>query len=143
MPILALLNWLEVYAIAIDTHNPKVIYIAMPKGVYKSTNGGKKWTLKNEDVGFIYPPLALDPNNPSIIYSKGNGDLYDIFIKSSNSGKSWKFANNGTWIKTSKFGDFNNDDDDDDDDDSQSCELISSITVDPKNSSILYLGDTV
>ena len=94
------INVSEVFAIAIDFRNPKIIYIAMPKGLYKSTNGGTSWFFQNDILDDI-SPLVLDPDNPSTIYSTGRGGLYDIVIKSNNGGKNWKFFDNGVWMETS------------------------------------------
>jgi len=127
-------NMREVFSIAIDIHDPQVVYITMPRGLYKSINGGEEWIFQSDALEDYPRPLALDSNNPPIIYSVGaTRKLNGIFIKSNDGGESWDFANNGVWIKTSEFYK--------DDSNFQKCGQIKrSIAIDPQNSSILYVG---
>src|SRR3954462_6772353 len=60
-------------------------------GVWRSSNGGRSWTLvSNEDQRPMYfSQLRVDPNNPDIVYVGGVGPT-----KSIDGGKSWCGLNN-------------------------------------------------
>lgn len=65
--------------IRIDPHDPNIVYAAVlghlfgpnqERGVYKSTDGGQNWKrvlFANEDAGAV--DLAIDPNNPRVLYA--------------------------------------------------------------------------
>ncbi|HWS86861.1 MAG TPA: FG-GAP-like repeat-containing protein [Pyrinomonadaceae bacterium] len=81
--------------IVIDPSNPQTVYAATPnRGVLKTTNGGTSWTQVNnglpQDAGFIplLRTLALDPSNPSTLFTAFSGFPTGIF-KSTNGGASW------------------------------------------------------
>ena len=130
----------EVVAVAIDPHDPQVVYVTMVRGLYKSTDGGEKWIFQSDVMKTAEPLLALNPDNPSTIYSRRMGSSSDIFIKSDDGGKSWNLVYNGVWRKVSEFSqdfledlEFNLE---------FKCRGVNSISVDPKNSLTLYLGTT-
>jgi photosystem II stability/assembly factor-like uncharacterized protein len=59
---------------AVDPRNPARIYAAIGgQGVYRSKDGGKRWTQLNRGMsgdllGFETIPLAVDPRDPATIY---------------------------------------------------------------------------
>ena len=70
----------EVVDIAIDPRNTsdQVIYIATNDGgIWKTTNGGTTWNATMDFMPSLsMGAVALDPNNPSIVYA-GTGDPFD------------------------------------------------------------------
>lgn len=95
----------EVLDIAIDPRNStdQIIYVATNDGgIWKSTNGGKNWTAKTDFMPSLsMGAVALDPNNPSIVYA-GTGNPFDgggVFSKgvgiyrSLDGGETWAILN--------------------------------------------------
>lgn len=86
-----------VYSIAISKSNPKVLYIMTTDGMCKTVNGGASWetlteTRKNKlDISSNRPgsvrPIAIDPNNPDIVYA---GSKKGVIVKTTDGGKTWK-----------------------------------------------------
>ncbi|MBI4405684.1 MAG: glycosyl hydrolase [Deltaproteobacteria bacterium] len=88
--------------IAISPSNPDTLYAMFDdtkkyfNGVYKSTDGGKKWTRTNDGplsgfysyFGWWFGNLRVDPKDPDIVYALGL-TLY----KTSNGGKGWSNIN--------------------------------------------------
>ena len=86
-------------AIVGEPGNPLVIYIgAASGGIFKTTNGGVKWTpvFDDQDVSSI-GALAIAPSNPSVVWA-GTGEPWlirpdhamgDGIYKSVNAGKTW------------------------------------------------------
>ena len=89
---------LAVGAIAIDPTSSNTIYVGLGEqtfsgssyygaGILKSTDGGNTWSLKTasffdrDRIGRI----AVDPNNPSIVYAAANSGL----AKSTDAGNTW------------------------------------------------------
>lgn len=98
--------------IAIDPHNPDIVFVAaighlyasnVERGVFRSRDGGKSWEkvlYKGPDVGAV--EVAIDPSNPQIVfaglwntrrppwftYSPTNGPGGGIF-KSTDGGATW------------------------------------------------------
>jgi photosystem II stability/assembly factor-like uncharacterized protein len=77
----------EVTDIAIDPRNTsdQVVYIATDDGgIWKTTDGGSTWAPKTDYMPSLsMGAVALDPDNPSIVYA-GTGNLFDmggIFFK--------------------------------------------------------------
>ncbi|MFN0112520.1 MAG: WD40/YVTN/BNR-like repeat-containing protein [Blastocatellia bacterium] len=102
--------------IVIDQKNPDTVYVAAlghlwgankERGLYKTTDGGKTWTLAkfiNEDTGFT--DLAMDPNDPNTLYAaayqrrrtafgyQGGGPGSGLY-KSTDAGATWAKLTNG------------------------------------------------
>ena len=85
----------------LDPTNPDIIYyIFGPGGIYRSTNGGVSWDFFNSGFptnvaggGLFYLVwIALDPNNPLILYGAGNDGR--VYI-SRDGGKSWSDCSYG------------------------------------------------
>jgi photosystem II stability/assembly factor-like uncharacterized protein len=79
---LATTNPVPVFSIAIDPRTSKTIYVTNGKGIYKSTDGGNKWRLIDEDIEGI---ITIDPITPQKLYVSSRESIY----KSSDGGKNW------------------------------------------------------
>ena len=116
--------WINCFAI--NSKNSNIIYTGTQDGVYKSMDGGKSWNaIKNialphltseghnfyEDIIFI----TIDPSNPEIIYVGKNG--YCGVYKSTDGGNNWAQINKGFTYKYIS---------------------VTSLTIDPTNTKILY-----
>ncbi len=106
----------SVGAVAVSESNPDIVYIGMGEscirgnimpgdGVYKSVDGGQKWTnvgFKNSDA---ISKIRIHPTNPDIVYVASFGLYYGPseergVFKSSDGGKTWK----RTLFKDAKTG---------------------------------------
>src|SRR5262249_5965810 len=79
----------NVLSLAIDPMTPSTLYAATGAGVFKSTNGGERWTAANAGLpGSVVVVginvLAIDPVHPSTVYA-ANGSLF----KSNDGGATW------------------------------------------------------
>lgn len=96
----------SVGAVAVAESNPDVVYIGMGEtdirgnimqgdGVYKSVDGGKKWTHMGLDATQAIAKIRVDPHNPDVVYvaalghPAGRNPERGIF-KSIDGGKSWR-----------------------------------------------------
>jgi photosystem II stability/assembly factor-like uncharacterized protein len=107
--------------ILIDPTNPDIVYAAVlgalwgdseERGVYKTTDGGKSWTK----LLYVSPSagcadMAMDPENPSLIYASmwdfrrqahtfRSGGPGSALYKSSDGGATWNKIHNGFPEKT-------------------------------------------
>ncbi|HEY1888890.1 MAG TPA: hypothetical protein VGG63_00685 [Steroidobacteraceae bacterium] len=102
-------------ALAIAPSNPRVIYVgtgdSAPRntvltgqGMYKSTDGGRKWTYIGLGETHIITWIVVAPNNPDIVYVAALGHLFGSnpdrgVFKTTDGGKTWKkilFVNDDT-----------------------------------------------
>ena len=70
---------------------PTTLYVGTGGGVFKSTNGGAKWSALN--TGLIVTSvgaLGIDPATPTTLYA-GGGDVF----KSMDGGAKWSVVNTG------------------------------------------------
>jgi photosystem II stability/assembly factor-like uncharacterized protein len=102
--------------ILIDPANPQIVYAAVlgalwgdseDRGVYKTTDGGKSWTkllYVNPSTGC--GDMAMDPENPSVIYASmwdfrrqahtfRSGGAGSALYKSTDGGTTWNKIHNG------------------------------------------------
>lgn len=104
-----------VHSLAIDPHNPRVLYAATGNGVFRTTDGGGAW--KAASVGLprvAVDSLLVDPANPLNLYA-GTRSLG--VLKSTDGGSSWSMASMGlTDLK------------------------VGTLAVDPHNPKTLYAG---
>jgi photosystem II stability/assembly factor-like uncharacterized protein len=93
-------------ALAIAPSNPEVIYVgtgdSAPRntvmtgeGMYKSTDGGKKWTFIGLGKTHIISAILVAPGNPDVVYVAALGHLFGPnpqrgVYKSTDGGKTWK-----------------------------------------------------
>jgi len=80
----------DVFAIAVDPANPKIIYAGIGRyyegrygGVFKSIDGGRSWEDLEGPQNTIFA-ISVNPRNGSIVYA-GGGRLY----RSTGGGRSW------------------------------------------------------
>jgi len=65
----------EVRSIVVDPTNTSVLYAATTDDVYRSSNGGSTWTRIAQDSNFTFNSLALNPQDPNLLYAL-RGDDY-------------------------------------------------------------------
>lgn len=68
-----------IISIAIDPQTPTTIYALTDyqgKGVYKSTNSGQSWALKNKGLPTGEVSVTIHPSDPSKIFAGGYGGVY-------------------------------------------------------------------
>jgi photosystem II stability/assembly factor-like uncharacterized protein len=96
--------------IVVHPTNPNVVYVAAlgalwgsnaERGVYKTTDGGKNWTLVkfvSDKAGFV--DLAMDPRNPEVLWAASYERVRKpAFLKSGGPGSAlWRTTDGGrTW----------------------------------------------
>lgn len=93
-------NYFGIESLAADPHNPDVVYVAAgmyrrePAAILRSQNRGDSWDVVpvpfrmggNEDGRGLGERLAIDPNNPSILYF---GSRHDGLFRSVDKGAAW------------------------------------------------------
>jgi photosystem II stability/assembly factor-like uncharacterized protein len=106
----------RIRGIAVHPTDPNTVYIAVSSGgIWKTTDGGQSWSDIASDLPSLsYGAIAIDPNNPNIVYAGGGEIEYGIgwpwyfdgsgVYKSTNGGSSWIQITNGVGTITS-FGD--------------------------------------
>lgn len=93
-----------IYSIDFNPSNPNIVYVALreptyvvdghsvyPGGVFKSEDGGSTWSEKSNGLpeDYVYD-LAIDPNNPSIMYTAMHRTgVY----RTTDGGQSWQSKN--------------------------------------------------
>lgn len=114
--------WDTAVAIAADPVTPETVYALSLNGVYKTVDGGMSWTFSSdglpEESG--YGPLAMDPSNPSTLYTGTNdmdSSIHGVF-KTADGGASWTTGSAGL----------------------ESVPAIWSLAVDPSDSTVIYAG---
>ncbi len=126
--------------IQIHPKNPDIVYAAVmgdlykptqERGIYKSTDGGQSWRrvlFANADAGAV--ELAMDPNNPRILYastwrirrtpySLESGGAGSALWKSTDGGESWRDISKNEGLPSGLWG-------------------ISGVTVSPVNSQRIW-----
>ena len=82
-------SWLQdtsIYTLVIDPQNPASIYAGVGGGVYKSSDNGENWSASNSGlIGTLIRNLALNPQSPGILFAATNSGIY----KSTDSCSSW------------------------------------------------------
>ena len=105
----------SVGAVAVSESNPDVVYIGMGEtdirgnimqgdGIYKSTDGGRKWTHMGLAETQAVAKIRIDPKNPDIVYVAALGhpsapNPERGVFKSTDGGKTWRkilFRNDST-----------------------------------------------
>jgi photosystem II stability/assembly factor-like uncharacterized protein len=90
------------------------LYAGTELGVYKTTNGGNTWELKNQGLGdeYIYA-LLMDPNDRRRVHV---GTLNGVYV-TTDGGEHWEERNNGLANR-----------------------IVYGLAMDPTNSDVLYAG---
>jgi hypothetical protein len=89
---------IEVNDIVIDPMAPTTVYASASgtdgggAAIYRSTNDGASWTLKNFGVIAAASGLAVDPVNAGTVYARTSNGIY----KSTNSGDSWALVDSSS-----------------------------------------------
>jgi photosystem II stability/assembly factor-like uncharacterized protein len=61
--------------LAISPGNSKVVYAGTPKGIFKSTNGGRTWRRVLASGG-EHQQLAIDPTHPNTVFAGTSAGVY-------------------------------------------------------------------
>jgi photosystem II stability/assembly factor-like uncharacterized protein len=79
--------------IAIAPTPPGIVYVGCDVGgVYKSTNDGESWVIKNKGLmNYDTRSIVIDPYNPSVVYVATTGGIF----KSTDGGENWAAKRNG------------------------------------------------
>jgi uncharacterized repeat protein (TIGR01451 family) len=80
-------------AVIFDPVDPKNAYIGASGGVFKSTDTGSTWVRLPSPVLGQVQALAIDPENPAVLYAGGN--FAGGIIRSTDAGASWTVVNTG------------------------------------------------
>ncbi|MFN8668071.1 MAG: glycosyl hydrolase [Gemmatimonadaceae bacterium] len=103
----------QISRVAVHPNNPDIVYVAAQgdrwkgtaeRGVYRSTDGGKNWTLvlKGENGTSGAAGMSMDPNNPRIIYvAMWDHQRTPWMVRSGGAGSGiWKTTDGGdTWTR--------------------------------------------
>ena len=113
-------GWLP--AITVVNDAPSTVYVACDVGgIYKSTDHGQTWSIKNKGLSMYYvQDIAYNPSKPTTLYVATRGGVF----KSSNGGNSWAIKRSG-FPAESPY---------------EFSAPVSDIVVDPNNPKILYAG---
>ncbi|MFQ6117448.1 MAG: hypothetical protein ACE5LQ_04195, partial [Candidatus Bipolaricaulia bacterium] len=67
--------------VAVDPHNPDVVFVGTSEGIYKSRNGGQSWEAKSEGLTRRdMKSIVINPSNSQIVYAlTGQEDLEGCF----------------------------------------------------------------
>ena len=77
----------NIRALAIAPQNPETVYTSGEyAGVFKSSNGGVRWSAVNALSNIYVLSLAVNPQNPATVYA----GTYNQIFKSTDGGGSWK-----------------------------------------------------
>jgi photosystem II stability/assembly factor-like uncharacterized protein len=109
-------------AILLDPTNPEIVY-ALPGSIRKSYDGGRTWqTIMNGIQPLLdtrVSSLAIDPNNPNVLYAGLGGFFGGPLYKSVDGGANWlNISGNDPYLGSG----------------------IISIAIDPNNSNTVFVG---
>ncbi|MBI2461847.1 MAG: hypothetical protein HYV61_10235 [Candidatus Rokubacteria bacterium] len=75
-----------VYGFAVDPKSPKVMYVAMRDGLFKSTNAGKTWKPVGEGLKTM-AAVTVNPRQPNEVYA---ATAEGVIVKSPDGGMTWE-----------------------------------------------------
>ncbi len=121
----------EIWSFAIDKNSPKnarTIYVgSYNNGIYKSTDGGQSWTLKNNGLGvnLNIKKISIDPNNSAVLYAGFEAKQTEIGgVNQTQQGGLYKSVDAGeNWIKIDNL---------------LTQMIVRDIKIVPSNSQIIY-----
>jgi uncharacterized protein (TIGR03437 family) len=111
----------SIASLATDPDNVNIVYAgSFGGGVFKTTNGGDTWTpMRTGLAEGVYPDIEIDPGNPQTVYAANTS------LQLLNRGALFKSVDGGqTWTGFEGVS-------------------VYSVTLDPANSSVIYLGTPV
>jgi len=114
----------NIESLALDPQDSATLYAGTPRGLFKSADRGASWRLVNST--HLAPTTAsIDPQNPSTMYAGlGYGNAPNggpWLFKSTDRGVSWTLSNSGL----------------------EEVGFAGSLTVDPRDSSTVYIATAV
>ncbi|MBI4608578.1 MAG: hypothetical protein HY726_06210 [Candidatus Rokubacteria bacterium] len=71
---------------AVDPRNPKVMYVAMRDGLFKSTDAGESWKPLGQGLKNL-AAVAINPKRPAEVYA---ATADGIIFKSTDGGTTWE-----------------------------------------------------
>lgn len=71
---------------AVDADNPKVMYVAMRDGLFKTTDAGETWKPLGMELKNL-AAVAVNPNRPGEVYA---ATADGVIFKSTDGGMTWK-----------------------------------------------------
>jgi len=114
----ASLAGLDVYALAIDATNPRVLFAGTVGGVFKSADAGAGWGAVDTGLaGLQVSAMAIDPVSSATLYV---GTATQGVFKSLDRGASWTAASSGL-----------------------ASPVVYALAIDPTNTATLYAGTDV
>ncbi|MBD3184193.1 hypothetical protein GF312_18050 [Candidatus Poribacteria bacterium] len=112
--------------------NLDVIYAGTDGGISMTNNGGDSWINMTSGPRYVLA-LAVNPENPKIIYAGSDGSG---LMKSVDGGDSWVAVGGDIWLTKGMADEFAAPGED-----SMTTPMVSSIAINPVNTSIVYAGN--
>ena len=118
-----------VTSFAVDPRSPDVLYLSgytyfkseVDPFYFRSNDGGTTWRTWRLDIGvYVFDAIAVAPSEPDVVYAI---DEFVGFVRSDDRGQSWSLAGEGLPVNTE-----------------ENYPALSSLTVDPRLSSLVYVG---
>ena len=96
---------IETTALAVDPKTPTTVYAGTQLGVFKTTDGGRRWRSMGAGLGRKRVlALAIDPQKPATIYVVADFGVHASksgVFKTTNGGGSWRAVNTGLGLNSS------------------------------------------
>src|SRR3989339_166854 len=83
-------NGRNINRVLVHPDNPNIVIAGTSDGIYKSTDGGNSWSLKEGGKFFI--DMEFMPWNPNVVYASTKSWSGNYIYKSSNNGDTWKIV---------------------------------------------------
>jgi photosystem II stability/assembly factor-like uncharacterized protein len=90
-------GWIS--SLAIDPSNPEIVYAGGWGNVFKSTNGGDRWTDVTTQPWTRVTALAVDPTRPRIVYAGTDRGI----AKTVDRGHRWRMVNAGLFDRETTY----------------------------------------